>query len=118
MGDQLAGSSPAAPIVDIEPLITRLPPELIDYALSHVPPELLQRTALSLSQVFPDYPLSSKHLWAHLIVYRAQQLVPMWMKLKEEGKKPDGGMTKAVKTFSMVCRVSVKSDDLAQICSS
>ena len=82
--------------------LIRLPPELIDNVLLHVPPHLLQRTALSLLQVFPDYPLSLRHLWTHLIVGRAQQLMPLWRKLKEEGAKVDGGMTKPVKTFAMV----------------
>lgn len=84
------------------PHILRLPPELIDHLLDHVPPPLLSRTALSLIQVFPDYPLSSRHLWTHLVVHRAGQLMPLWKKLKVEGKKVDGGMTKVVRTFASV----------------
>lgn len=84
------------------PLLFRLPPELIDNLLDHIPPRLQQRTALSLIQVFPDYPISSRNLWRHMIVHRAQQLMPMWKKLREEGKKVDGGLTKEIRTFSQV----------------
>lgn len=37
-----------------------------------------------------------------MIVHRAQQLMPMWKKLREEGKKVDGGLTKEIRTFSQV----------------
>lgn len=84
------------------PFLLRLPPELIDQLLDHVPADQLQRTALSLIQVFPDYPLSSRLLWKHMIVHRAQQLMPLWKKLKDEGRKVDGGMTKGVRTFASV----------------
>jgi hypothetical protein len=83
-------------------LLTRLPPELIDTLLTHVPPDQLQRTALSLLQVFPDYPPSSRHLWTHLIVSRPGQVMPLWRKLKDEAKKDEKGMIKHVETFCMV----------------
>lgn len=82
-----------------------LPPELYDTLLSHVPPHLLQRTALSLLQVFPEYGLSNRHLWTHLVVHRAGQVMPLWKKLREEQKKDDGGMIKHVETFCMVCHI-------------
>lgn len=37
-----------------------------------------------------------------MIVHRAQQLMPMWKKLREEGKKVDGGLTKEIRTFWQV----------------
>ncbi|OCF44090.1 hypothetical protein I317_02043 [Kwoniella heveanensis CBS 569] len=78
------------------PPILRLPPELIDDLLYQVPPNQRQVTALALKRVFPDYPISPKHLWNHLVVYRAAQLMPLWRKLKH-----DEAMRRGVKTFSM-----------------
>jgi hypothetical protein len=84
--------------------LTRLPPELFDTLLSHVPPDQLQRTALSLRQVFPDYPLSSRHLYTYMVVHRPEQIKPLWRRLKEEMQKEGGGLTKHVNTFTMVRR--------------
>ncbi|WVR03704.1 hypothetical protein IAU60_000699 [Kwoniella sp. DSM 27419] len=78
------------------PLILRLPPELIDDLLHQVPPNERQVTALALKRVFPDHPISSRHLWTHLVVYRAGQLMPLWRKLKE-----DEVMRRGVRTFAM-----------------
>ncbi|WVQ93645.1 hypothetical protein IAU59_000721 [Kwoniella sp. CBS 9459] len=78
------------------PLLLRLPPELIDDLLYQVPPNQRQVTALALKRVFPDHPISSRHLWNHLVVYRAAQLMPLWRKLKS-----DEAMRNGVKTFSM-----------------
>ena len=85
---------------------TNLPPELFDTLLSHVPAHLLQRTALALLPVFPEYGLSSRHLWTHLVVHRAGQITPLWRRLKEEAKKDEGGMIKHVQTFCMVRSVA------------
>ena len=82
--------------------IQHLPPDLIDYVLSFVPPEELQRTALSLLKVFPDYPLAPSHLWKHVVVHRKQQLLPLWTRLKSERQKDDGDMSKATRSFHMV----------------
>ena len=87
-------------------LLAQLPPELVDVVLTHVPPELLKRTAASLIQVFPDYPLSSKHLWTHVVVNKAKQLMPLWKKLRLEQKK-DLGIENGVKTF---CQQSWQGD--------
>ena len=37
-----------------------------------------------------------------MVVHRAGQLMPIWMKLKEEGGEEDAGMIKHVRTFSQV----------------
>ena len=95
--------------------ITKLPPELIDHLLTHVPPEVLQRTALSLIQVFPDYGLSSRHLWTHLTVHRSKQLLPLWRRLQQEQKKDVETMIDVVKTFCMVrhtCTAKLEADCL------
>ena len=94
---QISSTSASSPF-------TTLPPELFDTLLSHVPAHQLQRTALSLLQVFPGYGLSSRHLWTHLVVHRAGQIMPLWKRLKEESKKDDRGMIKHVETFCMVRR--------------
>ncbi|OCF75120.1 hypothetical protein I204_03969 [Kwoniella mangroviensis CBS 8886] len=79
------------------PLILQLPPELIDHLLSLVPPAHRQITSLSLTRVFPDYPISTRHLFEHLIVYNPRQLWPLWRKLKsindgeQEDPRSDGG---------------------------
>ncbi|WVF66010.1 hypothetical protein IAT40_000748 [Kwoniella sp. CBS 6097] len=85
----------AAETNSVPPLL-RLPPELIDDLLYQVPPNQRQVTALALKRVFPDHPISSRHLWNHLVVYRAAQLMPLWRKLKA-----DEAMRRGVKTFSM-----------------
>lgn len=87
-------------------LLAQLPPELVDVVLTHVPPELLQRTAASLIQVFPDYPLSSKHLWTHVVVTKAKQLMPLWKKLRVEQNK-GLGIENGVRTF---CQQSWQGD--------
>ncbi|WWD16385.1 hypothetical protein CI109_100811 [Kwoniella shandongensis] len=78
------------------PPILTLPPELIDHLLSLVPPQSLQRTTLALLRVFPQHPFASKHLWTHLVVYRKEQLIPLWRKLKE-----DEGMRDGVASFTL-----------------
>jgi hypothetical protein len=88
------------------PLLHRLPPELIDHLLEHIPPQLLQRTALSLAQVFPPDTISARYVWKHLVVGRPGQLMPLWMKLKEEVGKGERGGVRHVKTF---CQVSESS---------
>ncbi|ORY29771.1 hypothetical protein BCR39DRAFT_467093 [Naematelia encephala] len=98
---------PSSPLQPPVPFLFRLPPELIDQLLDHVPPHLLQRTALSLIRVFPDYPLSSRHLWTHLTVHRASQLIPLWHKLRSEGKKPGRGNVAFARTL---CQESWRGD--------
>lgn len=87
-------------------LLAQLPSELVDVVLTHVPPELLQRTAASLIQVFPDYPLSSRHLWTHVVVTKARQLMPLWKRLRQEQKK-GLGIERGVQTF---CQQSWQGD--------
>lgn len=67
---------PPAPL-SVPPLL-RLPPELLSLILSHVPAQQYQRTALALHKVFPDHGLAEEHLWRHVIVKRAEQLMPLW----------------------------------------
>lgn len=82
--------------------ILRLPPELFDSFLHHVPPQDLQSTALALSRVFPDHPISRLHLWRHIAARHPKQMRPMWRTMKEmKGKRKDGG-PEATRTFSMV----------------
>ena len=85
------------------PPILRLPPELFDTLLHHVNPEDLQSTALALSRVFPDHPISRTHLWRHVVARNKAQMIPMWKKMKAmQGKGREGGPD-ATRTFSMVC---------------
>ena len=67
-------SPPPAPI----PPLLLLPPELLSLILSHVPAQQYQRTALALHKVLPDHGLAEEHLWRHVIVKRAEQLMPLW----------------------------------------
>ncbi|WVQ78905.1 hypothetical protein IAT38_000996 [Cryptococcus sp. DSM 104549] len=87
--------TPTAPSPSLPPIL-QLPPELIDHLLTQVPPDILQLTALALTRVFPDHFISKRHLWKHLVVYRAGQLMPLWRKLQE-----DEGMRDGVRTFCM-----------------
>jgi hypothetical protein len=98
---------PVEPTHPSTSLLHRLPPELIDQVLTHIPPQLLQRTALSLTQVFPPDTLSARHVWTHLIVHRAAQLMPLWRKLKTEGEKGERGSLRHVKTFCQVSKLCV-----------
>jgi hypothetical protein len=96
------------------PLLLRLPPELIDYLLSHIPPQLLQRTAVALLSVFPDSPISNRYLWKHLVVGNPKQLKPLWTRLAHEEKRvdPPGGVTQGIETFCMVSCVSCGGNQL------
>ncbi|ODN88763.1 hypothetical protein L198_06565 [Cryptococcus wingfieldii CBS 7118] len=76
--------------------ILLLPPEIIDHFLTLVPPSELQLTALSLLKVFPNHNISRRHLWRHLIVFRAGQLWPLWQVLKQEEM-----MRRGVSTFCL-----------------
>lgn len=88
------------------PPILRLPPELFDHLLQQVNPEDLQSTALALSRVFPDHPISRTHLWRHVVARSRGQMVPMWHKMRDmQGKGKDGG-PEATRTFSMVRHLS------------
>lgn len=85
-----------------DPPILRLPPELFETLLEHVDPEDLQSTALALSRVFPDHPISRTHLWRHVVARSKGQMMPMWRKMKEmRGRGREGG-PEATRTFSMV----------------
>lgn len=87
--------------VQIAPIL-RLPPELFDTFLHHVHPQDLQATALALSRVFPDHPISRIHLWRHIIAHTPAQMMPMWKKMREmKGKQKEGG-PESTRTFSMV----------------
>lgn len=79
--------------------ILRLPPELIDHLLTLVPASLLQLTALSLLKVFPEHNISKRHLWKHIVVYRAGQLMPLWKKLKENEAMRVGARTFALQSW-------------------
>lgn len=74
------------------PPILRLPPEIFSHFLDHVPPPLLQRTALALHQVFPDARVTEEYLWRYVTVRKGDQLVPLWhaarkrrIRVEEEG---------------------------------
>lgn len=82
------------------PLLLRLPPELLDTVLDHIPPADLQRTALALLRVLPPGTLSDRHLWKHLVVRQKNQLMPLWQRLKAEGKRESGGAIRWVDSFS------------------
>lgn len=99
---QLAKHDDQAQKIVNDPPILRLPPELFDTLLQHVDPEDLQSTALALSRVFPDHPISRTHLWRHVVARSKTQMIPMWKKMKEmRGKGREGG-PEATRTFSMV----------------
>ncbi|OWZ26459.1 hypothetical protein C349_06949 [Cryptococcus neoformans var. grubii Br795] len=84
---------------DVLSPILRLPPELIDHLLTLVPPSLLQLTALSLLKVFPEHNISKRHLWRHIVIYRAGQLMPLWKKLKEDEAMRVGARTFALQSW-------------------
>ncbi|CAK9785509.1 hypothetical protein CC85DRAFT_286676 [Cutaneotrichosporon oleaginosum] len=81
-------------------LLADLPSELVHVILDHVPPEEQQRAALALRRVLPHHPVSSAHLWNHLVVHHPRQLLPLYRKLKEEAGREGGGATTLVKTFA------------------
>lgn len=93
---------------DVAPIL-RLPPELFDSFLHHVPPQDLQSTALALSRVFPDHPISRVHLWRHVVARSSGQMMPMWKKMRDmKGKRKDGG-PEATRTFSMASHTPLRS---------
>lgn len=89
------------------PPILRLPPELFDHLLHHVNPEDLQSTALALSRVFPDHPISRTHLWRHVVARNKDQMIPMWRKMRDMRGSVRGG-PEATRTFSMVCLLTIR----------
>lgn len=97
---------------EVSPLL-RLPPELFDTLLHHVPPQDLQSTALALSRVFPDHPISRTHLWKHVVARNPAQMIPMWRKMKDmKGKRKDGGPD-ATRSFSMVSAMNSKRHNVS-----
>jgi hypothetical protein len=81
--------------------LATFPPELIDAILETIPGDKLQRTALSILQVFPDLPISKTHLFRHLRVSRKEQLVPMWKRLMKDEEENKGQLLAAVRSFTM-----------------
>lgn len=79
-----------------------LPPELLDHILSHVPPRQRQRAALALAQVLRHHSPDTRHVWAHMPVSGARQVMPLWRRLMAEQTKARGGGAAVVKTFGMV----------------
>lgn len=102
-GDRDDGDTAStASISAVRPSLTNIPPELIDAVLRAVEPRHRQRAALALAQVVPSYGLSQQHIWTHVSVHRPAQLMPLWMKLKNEAKKEDKGGAGRVRTFCLV----------------
>ncbi|WVO14716.1 hypothetical protein L204_102354 [Cryptococcus depauperatus] len=80
-------------------LIFNLPPELIDHVLTFVPPSLQQLTALALLKVFPSHSISRRHLYRHLVIYRAGQLIPLWKALKNDEEMRNGANSLALESW-------------------
>ncbi|TXT07510.1 hypothetical protein VHUM_03230 [Vanrija humicola] len=78
-----------------------LPPELLDHILAQVPPRERQRAALALAQVLRGHAPATAHVWAHLPVGSARQVMPLWRRLMVEQGKARGGGAAVVKTFGM-----------------
>ncbi|WVO24336.1 uncharacterized protein IAS62_005700 [Cryptococcus decagattii] len=93
-----AAFSPPLPLEGPSSILC-LPPEVIDHLLTLVPPSLLQLTALSLLKVFPEHNISKRHLWKHIVVYRAGQLIPLWKQLKEDEAMRVGARTFALQSW-------------------
>jgi hypothetical protein len=86
-----------------------LPPEILDLFLENVSPSELQRTALSIQQVFPGLAVSESHIFRHLRVTGPSQLKPLWKRLREDKSEGEGRLIRAVRTFTMLqCRVSIE----------
>ena len=78
-----------------------LPPEILDLFLENVLPSELQRTALSIQQVFPGLAVSESHIFRHLRVTGPSQLKPLWKRLREDKSEGEGRLIRAVRTFTM-----------------
>jgi hypothetical protein len=78
-----------------------LPPEILDLFLENVPPSELQRTALSIQQVFPELAVSDSHIFRHVRVTSPSQLKPLWQRLREDKYEGEGRLIRAVRSFTM-----------------
>lgn len=87
-------STPPSP----PPPIASLPPELLDLILFHVPAKQRTRAALALASVLGHEP-ARQALYAHVVVRRGAQLMPIWKKFK------DIETAKVVRTFSLVSKM-------------
>lgn len=82
--------------------ILRLPPEIFSSFLEHVPPHLLQRTALALHQVFPDARVTEEFLWRYVTVRKGEQLLPLWHAARRRRERIEkDGMRGRVEGFVM-----------------
>lgn len=81
--------------------IFSLPPEILDLFLENVPPSELQRTALSIQQVFPELAVSDSHIFRHVRVTSSSQLKPLWQRLREDKYEGEGRLIRAVRSFTM-----------------
>jgi hypothetical protein len=78
-----------------------LPPEILDLFLENVSPSELQRTALSIQQVFPELAVSDSHIFRHIRVTSPSQLKPLWKRLREDKFEGEGRLVRAVRSFTM-----------------
>lgn len=78
-----------------------LPPEILDLFLENVSPSELQRTALSIQQVFPELAVSDSHIFRHIRVTGPSQLKPLWKRLREDKAEGESRLIRAVRSFTM-----------------
>lgn len=78
-----------------------LPPEILDLFLENVSPSELQRTALSIQQVFPELAVSDSHIFRHIRVTSPSQLKPLWKRLREDKAEGESRLIRAVRSFTM-----------------
>lgn len=100
--DDRSSSSDASHLDDSErTTIYDLPPEIVDLFLENVSPSELQRTALSIQQVFPELAVSESHIFRHVRVTSPSQLKPLWQRLREDRYEAEGRLIRAVRSFTM-----------------
>ena len=66
-----------------------LPPELYSAILSSVPSEIRQSTTLSLTRALPVAPIPEHHLFTHIHLKQAEQVIQLYQRLRKA--KDDAG---------------------------
>ncbi|KIJ54109.1 hypothetical protein M422DRAFT_25066 [Sphaerobolus stellatus SS14] len=88
-----------------------LPPELYHAILSHIPPQNLQHTTLSLTRALPTSPVPQRPLFEHIAITRYEQLHRLYSRLQRrhwDASGADGPMQREgderrwVKTFNLI----------------
>jgi hypothetical protein len=99
--DRSSSSDSSHPEEPEKTTIYDLPPEIVDLFLENVSPSELQRTALSIQQVFPELAVSESHIFRHVRVTSPSQLKPLWQRLRVDKYEAEGRLIRAVRSFTM-----------------